>query len=126
MKPSPWLIGTLAVLLSGIFLLALNLVLRSHRRPVTTGAEAVLAGEDSPLRLLIERLGAPVVLVASAIESNLRHAGFPGPLRDRGADHLGPEPRHRLRQESAAAADVQGMATRGGPKVGEQVRRNGP
>lgn len=44
---SPWLIGTLAVLLSGIFLLALGLVLRSHRRPVATGAEAVLAGHGT-------------------------------------------------------------------------------
>lgn len=44
---SPWLIGSLAVVLSGIFLLALNLVLRSHRRPVATGAEAVLAGHGT-------------------------------------------------------------------------------
>jgi membrane-bound serine protease (ClpP class) len=44
---SPWLIGAVAIVTSGIFLLALGLALRSHRRPVVTGAEAVLAGRGT-------------------------------------------------------------------------------
>lgn len=41
---SPWLIGSLAAFLSGLFLVTLTLVLRGRERPVVTGAEAIAAG----------------------------------------------------------------------------------
>lgn len=44
---SPWLIGTVAALASGLFVVTLGLALRSRARPVVTGAEAVLAGQGT-------------------------------------------------------------------------------
>ena len=41
---SPFVIGALAASISGIFLVTLSLVLRSHDRPVVTGPEALASG----------------------------------------------------------------------------------
>lgn len=41
---SPYVIGSLAVSISGLFLVTLSLVMRSQDRPVATGAEAVASG----------------------------------------------------------------------------------
>ena len=41
---SPYVIGALAASISGIFLVTLSLVFRSHDRPVTTGPEALRSG----------------------------------------------------------------------------------
>ena len=46
---SPWVVAAAAIATAGFFLLVLSLLLRSRRRPVVTGKEALLGAEGEAL-----------------------------------------------------------------------------